>query len=238
MTQEVKKLLHNIKNDEVFKDFYFIGGTALSYYLNHRVSYDLDFISRSKLKVNLLKSLSIKYDAKFIPDSSASTFKVNTGNNIDEYKMMFNFDGIKVEFFYPNDLLRDEIVAKYEKEAVSLGVNVKILPLGAIAELKMLALFRREKIRDLFDIYALLEQCKIRLEELERFYSLQIGKKTLVEFIDSFCDDGTESLDFEKTNSYYDEFSKLGSKEKLDKIKLKLVNLIVNTELDKREMLK
>ncbi len=231
MTQEVKKLLNTIQNDEIFKDFYFIGGTALSYYLNHRISYDLDFISRTKLKTYFLKSLSIKYNANFIPDNNAATFKINTGNVIDEYKMLFNFDGIKVEFFYPNDILRDEIIAKDEKEAECIGGNIKILPIKAIAKLKMLAFFRRDKIRDLFDIYALLDQKKIKLEELERFYSLEVGKETLVEFIDSFCDDGSESLDFEKNNIYYCDFAKLDPKEKLDKAKQRLIDLIVKIEL-------
>jgi len=35
---------------------YFVGGTALVHYLNHRVSYDLDFISIAKLKPNTLKA--------------------------------------------------------------------------------------------------------------------------------------------------------------------------------------
>ncbi len=69
MTQEVKSLLNNIQDDEIFKDFYFIGGTALSYYLNHRISYDLDFISRSKLKIDLLKSL--RATCKFKPQKSS-----------------------------------------------------------------------------------------------------------------------------------------------------------------------
>ena len=43
MTVNVKKTIEKIYNNEIFKDeLYFIGGTALAYYLNHRVSEDID----------------------------------------------------------------------------------------------------------------------------------------------------------------------------------------------------
>ena len=40
MTDEALSVLYKIKDDDIFQKFYFIGGTALSYYLNHRVSYE------------------------------------------------------------------------------------------------------------------------------------------------------------------------------------------------------
>jgi hypothetical protein len=45
MTEAIKKILPVIQNHEIFKqhDFRLVGGTALSYHINHRISEDLDF---------------------------------------------------------------------------------------------------------------------------------------------------------------------------------------------------
>ncbi len=59
MTQDVETLLHKIQNNEVFKDFYFIGGTALSYYLSHRVSYDFAKLN-AKEKLEKIKQKLIR----------------------------------------------------------------------------------------------------------------------------------------------------------------------------------
>jgi len=50
------------------------------------------------------------------------------------------------------------------------------LPLKAIAKPKILAFFRRRKIRDLFDVFAMLQQQKIAVGDLERLYAVEIGK--------------------------------------------------------------
>jgi len=228
MLQNIKELFLKFSQDEFFKDFYFTGGTALSYYLNHRISYDIDFTSTKKLNTNKLKSLSIKYDAKFIPDTNASTFRINTGEDIQNFKMSFNFDGIKVEFFYPNDEIIEEILKKYKSNSVKIFENIYILPITAIANLKLVALFKRDKIRDLFDIFVLLEKDILDIKSIERFCSIYYNK-TFVEFVESFTDDGSESLDFSKENQYYELFA--NEKDKLNLIKQKLTQTFVKKSL-------
>ena len=50
MTVSVKQALDKICNDNIFKDeLYFTGGTALAFYLNHRVSEDIDIVSSKAL---------------------------------------------------------------------------------------------------------------------------------------------------------------------------------------------
>ena len=45
MTISVKKAIEKIYNNEIFNDeLYFVGGTALAYYLNHRISEDIDIV--------------------------------------------------------------------------------------------------------------------------------------------------------------------------------------------------
>lgn len=45
MTANVIKTLKKIQDLDLFKDdLYFIGGTALSYYINHRISEDINVV--------------------------------------------------------------------------------------------------------------------------------------------------------------------------------------------------
>lgn len=51
MTTNVKEVLNKICNNEIFNhELYFIGGTALAYYLNHRISEDIDIVSSTALR--------------------------------------------------------------------------------------------------------------------------------------------------------------------------------------------
>lgn len=48
LTKEQKILLDEVKRHKIFEDFYFTGGTALSWaYLNHRYSEDIDFFTQN-----------------------------------------------------------------------------------------------------------------------------------------------------------------------------------------------
>ena len=203
MLQNIKELLYNFSNEPIFKDFFFVGGTALSYFLNHRISYDLDFISFEKLDPLKIKAFGIKYDANYIPDMNAATFKINTGEEIEKYKIMFSFNGIKVEFFYPNNEIVSEIIKK--SEIVLVKGNIKTFELSTLAKLKLHALFNRNKIRDLFDVFVLLDKNILTVDDIDKFTSLNTNK-TFVEFIEDFKDDGEESLDFDKENEYYVKF--------------------------------
>ena len=50
MTANVKNTLCKIHNNEIFNDeLYFTGGTALAYYLNHRIFEGIDIVSTKTL---------------------------------------------------------------------------------------------------------------------------------------------------------------------------------------------
>ena len=55
MTANVIKVLEKIKSCELFERYplYFVGGTALAYYLEHRISEDIDIISHEVLPLIL-----------------------------------------------------------------------------------------------------------------------------------------------------------------------------------------
>ena len=236
MLHEIESLLEKFSENSLFQEFYFVGGTALAYYLNHRISYDIDFIKPERLDTQRLKELTVLYGARYVPDPNASAFKINTGESLEHYKMSFNFDGIKVEFFYPNDPLKTAIVKRDRNESRQIYPNIYILPLKTIAELKLLAFFERSKIRDLFDIYVLLEKNVIDTELIERYTALKKGRLTFPEVIETFRDDGSESLDFMPENLYYKEYNKIPAQEKEAYIKEKLTELFVRKTTQGRSL--
>jgi predicted nucleotidyltransferase component of viral defense system len=233
LLEEIEKLLEQFVNDELFNEYYFLGGTALSYYLNHRISYDIDFITSKKLDSEKLKTLSIVYGAKYIPDKDLAVFRINSGDNLENYKMSFNFDGIKVEFFYPNDAIRVSLLKQGIQKSQTIYKNIKILPLKTIAYLKLLAFFRRTKIRDLFDVTVLLEKDILDVDEIERYMALEYNNLTFPEFVENFKDDGSETLDFSHQNSYYEEFKDISNTQKQSYLQEKLIKIFVQKSLQR-----
>jgi len=217
LIKNITNLLKLFSKEDFISDFYFIGGSALAYYLNHRISYDIDLISTNKLNFNKLLALNIKLNGKYIPDKNESAFRINTGEDLKEYKMMFNINNIKVEFFYPNDPLRLAVLEKYKNKFKTIE-NIKILDLKGIAELKLLALLRRNKIRDLFDIFVLLEKDILDIDIIDKYTAIEYDK-TFVEYIENFKDDGSESLDFNENNEY-NYFVNIQDRENLLKEKI------------------
>ena len=188
----------------------------MAYYLNHRISYDIDLISIKKLDFNKLLALNVKLGGKYIPDLNKSAFRINIGEDLREYKM-FNVKGIKIEFFYPNDAVRLAVLEKYKND-FKLIEGVKILSLKGVAELKLLALLRRNKIRDLFDVFVLIDKNILDIDTIDKYTAMEY-EKTFVEYIENFKDDGSESLDFSKENEYSD-FADTQDKENVLKEKI------------------
>ncbi|MDD4969765.1 MAG: nucleotidyl transferase AbiEii/AbiGii toxin family protein [Paludibacter sp.] len=158
MTDAARDLLEKIKDDPLFHkhEFRFVGGTALSYHIGHRISEDLDFAFALPLPVFDIKSFAMKYRGSLIPDPRASAFMINSGIDFDTRFLRYMIDGVKVEFFFPEDpfsqmCLSGECTAYNES-------NVAILNLIDISKMKVKALMDRVKIRDLYDVSEIFER--------------------------------------------------------------------------------
>lgn len=214
MTNEIKKLLEKICNNEIFneEDYYFIGGTALSYYLNHRVSYDIDIALTKKLPISQINAFAYSIGARAIPDSNASQFKINTGEDIKNYHMKFMLEGVKLEFSFFKHPIQIEIIKQAKTQPYIDESKLKVLDLDGIVKLKIFALFNRQKTRDLFDGYIILEKGLFTLNELESLYSfVQRNELSLRDYIEGFNsndDDNDNSLDFLKEQEHYKTFGK------------------------------
>ena len=227
MTNEIKELLEKIKDSDIFEryPFYFIGGTALSTYLDHRISYDIDIVSTEPLPISAIKAFAFPIQARHIPNTRrASVFKINTGKSLDNFYMKFMVDGIKLEFVHFEDDIRQSILNNATFSAYSNNSKLQILSLEDIISLKAIALFDRQKSRDLFDMAIILERKLVSIDELERIYSFkQKDDRSLREYIQGFDskkdDDGDTSLDFLPRHEHYKAFSKLSQDERFDKCK-------------------
>jgi predicted nucleotidyltransferase component of viral defense system len=220
MTNEIKELLERIKNHPVFDTdtFFFVGGTALSAYLNHRVSYDIDIASTCKLPVSQIKAFAFGIGAREIKDKNASVFRINTGDDIENYHLKFMVHGIKLEFSYFQFPVQTAILQNGSYKPYDENSKLKILALKDIISLKIFALFNRQKTRDLFDASIILEKNLLDIGELERIYSyMQVQNNSIRDYIATFKavdDDGDNSLDFLSEHEYYKVFAKKSQNER------------------------
>ena len=165
MTSNVISTLNKIKNLEVFKDeLYFIGGTALSYFINHRISEDIDIVSPKTLNYKRIIPLMSTIGAKKVDDENIMSLRL-AGLFPDEYILKFILDDVKIEFFFANRPIQKQILKKltftnYENS------NLKILDLKLIVKLKLVALFQRDKSRDLFDFGSILDNDIMTINEI------------------------------------------------------------------------
>ena len=221
MTVNVKKAIEKIYNSDIFEDeLYFVGGTALSFYLNHRVSEDIDIVSSKRLNhKKIIPSMSI-LGAKQIQDENVIALRI-AGLFPDEYMIKFELDNVKIEFFQANRPIQKEIL----KNATFTNFEnskLKILDLKSVAKLKLVALIMREKSRDLFDFGAILKYDVLSENEIIELFSKVESKIKSVYDIISFIKSKKEPMDDETV--YLDETHRVDlsfediKKEVIDKL--------------------
>ena len=165
MTSNVIATLNKIKDLEIFKDeFYFVGGTALSYFINHRISEDIDIVSPKTLNYKRIIPIMATIGAKKVDDENIMSLRL-AGLFPDEYILKFILDDVKIEFFFANRPIQKQILKKltftnYENS------NLKILDLKLIVSLKLVALLQRDKARDLFDFGSILDNDIMTINEI------------------------------------------------------------------------
>lgn len=185
MTVSVKQALNKICNNELFNDeLYFTGGTALAYYLNHRVSEDVDIVSSKALPYKKIIPTITSLGAIKLQDENVTALRM-AGLFPDEYMIKFVLDNVKLEFFQANRPIQKEILstaslANYENS------KLKILDVKSIAKLKIVALIMRDKSRDLFDFGAILEHNTMPKDEIVDLFSKIDSKITSVDDVVNF----------------------------------------------------
>ena len=180
MTANVLATLETIKNSELFTDeLYFVGGTALSYYLNHRISEDIDIVSAKTLNYKKIIPLISIYGGVKIQDENVTALKM-AGLFPDEYMIKFVLDNVKLEFFQANREIQKKILQEATFNSFE-NSKLKILDVKSVAKLKIVALIMREKSRDLFDFGAILEHSILSKDEIIKLFITVNTKITSME---------------------------------------------------------
>ncbi|MBI9038272.1 MAG: nucleotidyl transferase AbiEii/AbiGii toxin family protein [Bacteroidales bacterium] len=130
-------ILEKLSKLDFLRSFTFVGGSALSVYLQHRLSEDIDLFTWHK-----------KLDTNVIQDSLN---ELNLKNvriiNISEKQCDYILDEVKVSFFANN---WNEL-----KKRTAISGNLFISNLETIAVMKVNTLFMRAKFRDYYDLYVI-----------------------------------------------------------------------------------
>lgn len=195
MTVNVLATLEIIKNSELFNDeLYFVGGTALAYYLNHRISEDIDIVSTETLNYKKIIPLISVFGAVKIEDENFTALRM-AGLFPDEYMIKFILDNVKIDFFQANRPIQKEILKSATFTSYK-DSNIKILDVKSIAKLKLVALLQREKSRDLFDFGTILENNILTIGEIIDIASQVNGIKTPLE-LSNYIEQKKEPIDDE-----------------------------------------
>ena len=143
-------VLRKLAKTGILDKYTFVCGSALTLYLNHRYSEDIDLFSWEKnIDINKINKAISGLDFQKI-----KTVNI-TGTQAD-----FIIDGVKVTFF-ANDW--PEL-----KNRSQLFDNLYIAKLEVLAAMKVNTLFMRAKFRDYYDLYVLNKE-HFSLNELYEF---------------------------------------------------------------------
>lgn len=148
------ELLKTLMNDELLKDFFLVGGTALALQIGHRISIDLDFFNQSAFDENLLLAeLESKYNFQ-LNYQSKNTLK---GEMQD----------VKVDFITHNYPLAKSLVQEEEVRMAS-PEDIAAMKLNAIAG-------NGTRLKDFIDMAHL--SSKITLFQMVNAYELKYASR-------------------------------------------------------------
>lgn len=190
MTEAIKQILPIIQDHEIFKkhDFRLVGGTALSYHINHRISEDLDFCLTQELPLEDIQSFIEFCVEKFgmdninyiDPSQAIKEDFLLGGDNVEYYLQTWMVNSIKIQFF-------DGGSNTGTKEFLATDIyttigNIKIASLETIFKMKSLMFYKRTKSRDLYDM--------LRFYELndDRF-TPNVTKALIMQYEPLYCTD-------------------------------------------------
>ncbi len=162
LTEFQKKVLKEIGESKRSRFFTWSGGTALSsYYLQHRLSIDLDFMSQDSFRDEYLL-VKIRRIAKNLNIKSIEEHKKL---NRQEFWLKKNKEILKIEFvFYPFPYIRPPQKLK--------EFNIRIDSIEDMLANKAHTAYERYEPKDIFDIY-----CILRMKKIDFFKIFKLVKK-------------------------------------------------------------
>lgn len=169
-TQTLLLALVAQNKDHLLDDFLLIGGTALAMRIGHRSSEDLDFaIGAARLPAKKIRTLlgrlaQAGFDIVDVTNPGARDDFENDGLEIENYQQDWLVGDTKLTFFtYGNNEHEQKTISE---SCFDVFEGIKIASIDTIAKTKCLAVTRRTKSRDLFDIYHLIQTGNLTIESV------------------------------------------------------------------------
>ena len=142
------KIFEAISKLDCIKDYFLIGGTALSLQIAKRLSEDLDFC---KWSTNLKRDKPT-VDWPAIEQELKTVGIIESKDILGFDQVNFIVSGVKISFFTKQDNLSPV------RNIVPILNNIKAADLGSLAVMKVEVMLRRSEWRDYYDIYSLLKE--------------------------------------------------------------------------------
>ena len=146
LTEKIDAIIEKVAELECIKPYILCGGTALAMQIGHRKSEDLDFMMwrKSKSEKPEVDWPSIEKELK------AKIGEITLLNILGFDQVEFVVSGVKFSFFV------SENYNPIAQPIPYLG-NIRLADINAIMAMKIELMLRRMKMRDYYDIYAILE---------------------------------------------------------------------------------
>lgn len=180
-------------------NFYLAGGTSLALQLGHRESYDLDFFTQDKFRVDyIIAELETSYQVRVI-NSDEDTLNCIISKGEDECKLSF------FRTMYP--LMSPTV--RYR--------NIALANIEDIAAMKMIAIAQRGSKKDFVDIYHILRDNRMTFEDIiktlkTKYVSVNFNLPLILRSLGYFVD-ADNDLDPKMKNHKGSGFDTLGSQE-------------------------
>lgn len=135
--------------------FLLVGGTGIALQIRHRLSEDLDFCKWVP-KSNVNNAISVK----IIERELAENFNAVQTNHLSFDQVDFRIEGVKLTFFNEVGLNPPNF------SPIPYKGNILGVPLTLHGAMKVKTIFQRITYRDYYDLYILLSEKHLSLEEL------------------------------------------------------------------------
>ena len=147
LTEKIDAIIEKVASLEGIKPYILGGGTALAMQIGHRKSEDLDFMMWRKSKTEKPEVDWTAIEKELI----AKIGEVESFNMLGFDQVEFIVAGVKFSFYVSNNYCPVSEPIPY------LG-NIRLADIYSIIAMKIEVMLRRMKMRDYYDIYAILKE--------------------------------------------------------------------------------
>ncbi len=147
LTEKIDLIIEKVAEMETLKPYILGGGTALAMQIGHRKSEDLDFMMWRKSKTEKPEVNWTAIEKELI----AKIGEVESFNMLGFDQVEFVVAGVKFSFYVSDNYCPVSEPVPY------LG-NIRLADIYSIMAMKMEVMLRRMKMRDYYDIYAILKE--------------------------------------------------------------------------------